>query len=88
MLLMLYPFRLTSKRLVGTDIVHAIPVALIGGIGHAVIGNINVPLLLALLVGSIPGVILGARLTGVLPDRIVTPALALVLLIVGVRLLL
>lgn len=88
LLLMLYPFRLTSKRLVGTDIVHAIPVALIGGIGHALIGNIDVPLLLALLVGSIPGVILGARLTGYLPERIVTPALALVLLIVGVRLLL
>jgi uncharacterized membrane protein YfcA len=87
LLLMLYPFRLTSKRLVGTDIVHAIPVALIGGIGHALIGNINVPLLVALLVGSIPGVILGARLTSFMPERVVTPALAIVLLIVGVRLL-
>jgi uncharacterized protein len=88
LLLMLYPFRLTARRLVGTDIVHAIPVALIGGIGHAVIGNINLPLLGSLLLGSIPGVVLGARLTGYLSERVVGPALAVVLLIVGVRLLL
>ena len=88
LLLILYPFRLTAKRLVGTDILHAVPVALIGGIGHALIGNINLPLLGALLLGSIPGVILGARLAGRLPERVVTPALAVVLLIVGTRLLL
>jgi hypothetical protein len=88
LLLMLYPFRLTARRLVGTDIVHAIPVALIGGIGHAVIGNINLPLLGSLLLGSIPGVVLGARLTRYLSERVVAPALALVLLIVGIRLLL
>ncbi|WP_341208348.1 sulfite exporter TauE/SafE family protein [uncultured Sphingomonas sp.] len=87
LLLMLYPFRLNAKRLVGTDILHAVPVALIGGIGHAVIGNINLPLLGSLLLGSVPGVILGARLTDRLPERVVTPALAVVLLIVGVRLL-
>lgn len=87
LLLMLYPFRLTAKRLVGTDILHAVPVALIGGIGHAVIGNINLPLLGSLLLGSVPGVILGAKLTDRLPERAVTPALAVVLLIVGVRLL-
>jgi uncharacterized protein len=88
LLLLLYPFRLTAKRLVGTDILHAVPVALLGGIGHAVIGNIDLRLLGALLLGSVPGVILGARLTDRLPERIVTPALALVLLIVGARLLL
>lgn len=87
LLLLLYPFRLDSKRLVGTDILHAVPVALIGGIGHAVIGNIDVRLLVSLLLGSVPGVILGAKLTHRLPERVVTPALALVLLIVGARLL-
>lgn len=87
LLLMLYPFRLTAKRLVGTDIVHAVPVALIGGIGHALIGNINLPLLGALVLGSIPGVILGSRAAGFLPERIVTPALAIVLLIAGLKLL-
>ena len=80
--------RLTAKRLVGTDIVQAVPVALIGGIGHALIGNIDLRLLGALLLGSIPGVLLGARLTDHLPERYVTPALAVVLLIVGTRLLL
>lgn len=88
LLLILYPFRLTPKRLVGTDIVHAVPVALLGGIGHAVIGNIDLRLLGALLIGSLPGVIIGARLTHRLSERVVAPALALVLLIVGVRLLL
>ncbi|KQN90911.1 hypothetical protein ASE95_11510 [Sphingomonas sp. Leaf231] len=88
LLLMLYPFRLNAKRLVGTDILHAVPVALIGGIGHAVIGNIDLPLLGSLLLGSVPGVIVGAKLTDRLPERVVKPALALVLLIVGIRLLL
>ncbi|MGJ3628548.1 hypothetical protein AB5I41_19345 [Sphingomonas sp. MMS24-JH45] len=50
LLLLLYPFRLTPKRLVGTDILHAVPVALVGLIGHAMIGNIDVRLLGTLLV--------------------------------------
>ncbi|NJR78157.1 sulfite exporter TauE/SafE family protein [Sphingomonas corticis] len=87
LLLLLYPVRLTPKRLVGTDILHAVPVALIGGIGHAMIGNIDLALLGALLAGSVPGVAIGSTLAARVSDRVVTPALALVLLVVGVRLL-
>lgn len=87
LLLLLYPLRLTSKRLVGTDIVHAVPVALIGGIGHAVIGDVKWDLLGWLLIGSIPGILIGSRLTKRLPDNVIQPALAIVLLISGVKLL-
>lgn len=87
LLLLLYPFRLTPKRLVGTDILHAVPVALIGGIGHAMIGNIDVRLLGALLLGSIPGIVIGSTLAARVSNRVVAPALALVLLIVGIRML-
>ncbi|KQT31407.1 hypothetical protein ASG29_15835 [Sphingomonas sp. Leaf412] len=88
LLLLLYPVRLTPRRLVGTDILHAVPVALVGGIGHAFIGNIHLSLLGWLLLGSIPGVALGSTFAARVSDKVVTPALAAVLLIVGVRLLL
>jgi len=87
LLLLLYPLRLTSRKLVGTDILHAVPVALVGGIGHLLIGNVNGMLLLSLLVGSIPGIMIGSRLTMWLPNRVIQPALAIVLLISGIRLL-
>ena len=87
LLLLLYPLRLTSRRLVGTDIVHAIPIALVGGIGHLVIGDVRGMLLLSLLTGSIPGIIIGSRMTRWLPDGVIQPALAVVLMIAGVKLL-
>jgi uncharacterized membrane protein YfcA len=52
------------KRLVGTDIVHAIPVALIAGAGYAFSGFLDLTLLATLLVGSLPGVIVGSLLVG------------------------
>jgi uncharacterized membrane protein YfcA len=87
MLTYLYPLRLTTARLVATDIVHAIPLALFAGIGHLVIGNVNFGLLTWLLLGSIPGVIIGATLSGKLPQHIVRIALALVLIAVAIKLL-
>ena len=87
-LLLLYPFSLSNKRLVGTDIVHAVPLAITAGIGHLLIGNVDLELLGWLLLGSIPGIIVGARLTTYLPDRIVQRALAAILLFTGLKLLL
>lgn len=78
-LTVLYP-TLVTRRLVGTDIVHAIPLTLISGVGHASMGNINIVLLAMLLVGSIPGIAIGSRLTGRLPDWILRIALASVLM--------
>ena len=85
-LLMLYP-NIPLGRIVGTDIAHAVPLALLGGIGHWVIGDVNVVLLLNLLVGSIPGVIVGSLLSSRASDKWLRPALAAVLLVSGMKLL-
>ena len=60
----LYPM-LPAKRLVGSDIAHAVPLTLLGGLGHLGLGNMDGVILLALLCGSIPGILIGARLAGV-----------------------
>ncbi len=85
-LLMLYP-RLPVSRIVGTDIVHAVPLALVAGFGHWLYGDVDFGLLGALLVGSIPGVVIGSLLSSHAPDHLLRPALAGVLLISGVKLL-
>ncbi len=59
----LYP-ALLARRVVGTDIVHAIPLTLVSGLGHAGMGHVNVWLLAALLAGSVPGILIGSRITG------------------------
>jgi len=74
----LYPM-LPAKRLVGSDIAHAVPLTLIGGLGHLGLGNVDTGLLLALLGGSIPGILLGARLAGVVPEWVLRPILAVTL---------
>ena len=83
----LYPLRLTPARLIATDIVHAIPLALFAGMGHLIIGNVDFLLLGWLLLGSIPGVIIGARISAVLPPVILRYLLALVLAISAIKLL-
>jgi uncharacterized membrane protein YfcA len=87
MLLALYPHRLSLKKLVGTDITHAVPIALIGGIIHLLIGNVNLGLLGMLLVGSLPGIVIGARLSAVIPERAIQPVLAAVLAFAGYKLI-
>ena len=85
-LLMLYR-RLPVARIVGTDIAHAVPLALVAGVGHWFIGSVDLWLLLNLLIGSIPGVIVGSLLSSRAPDRLLRPALAIVLTVSGARLL-
>jgi uncharacterized membrane protein YfcA len=87
MLLLLYPLRLAPARLVGTDLAHAIPLALVAGIGHILLGNVDFVLLGQLLLGSLPGVWLGAHFGGKLPDRLLRVAIAVVLVAVGIKLL-
>jgi hypothetical protein len=86
-LVYLYPLRLTPAKLIATDIVHAIPVALVAGLGHLMIGNVDGMLLLTLLLGSIPGVILGAKLSARLPQMVLRYVLAAVLMLIGLKLL-
>ncbi|MDD2828383.1 MAG: sulfite exporter TauE/SafE family protein [Sulfuricurvum sp.] len=82
----LYPLRLTMPRLIATDIVHAIPLAMFAGIGHLIIGNVNFILLGNLLTGSIPAVIIGAMLSARLPHKWLRIGLAIVLFSIGAKL--
>jgi uncharacterized membrane protein YfcA len=87
MLLLLYPLRLTAGKLVGTDLAHAIPLALVAGGGHILLGNVDFRMLGQLLLGSLPGVWLGAYFGGKLPDLVLRFAIAVVLAGVGIKLL-
>ena len=70
---------LSARRLVGTDIVHAIPLTFLAGASHFGMGNVDLKILGFLLIGSVPGIALGSRITGLVPDWILRVALALVL---------
>lgn len=85
-LLILYP-ALPINRLVGSDIAHAVPLTLIAGAGHWAMGAVNFHLLLSLLVGSVPGIIVGSLLSTRMPDRLLRSILAVTLAIVGGKLL-
>lgn len=85
LLIVLYPFRMNAKRLVGTDIVHAVPLTIIAGMGHLFMGNVNFALLGSLLVGSIPGIIIGSLLATRLSSKFIQPVLATVLAITGIK---
>ncbi|WP_338847414.1 sulfite exporter TauE/SafE family protein [Massilia sp. W12] len=84
----LYPLRMTPHKLVATDIAHAIPLTMIAGLGHLLIGNVNFSLLGQLMLGSVPGVILGVFLSTRLPQEWLRYAIVLCLLLVGGKLLL
>lgn len=66
-LMLLYP-TLSARRVVGTDIAHAVPLTLIAGLGHLSLGHVDLLLLLALLCGSLPAIRLGAQVAARLPD--------------------
>jgi uncharacterized protein len=74
----LYP-HLPAKRIVGSDVAHAVPLTLVGGLGHLGLGHVDMGLLAVLLTGSIPGILLGARLAGVAPEWILRPVLGIML---------
>lgn len=85
-LLLLYP-KLPTVTVVGSDIAHAVPLTLVAGLGHWWLGSVDSGLLVALLLGSIPGVILGSHLSAHLPDTVLRFLLAAVLALVGARLM-
>ncbi|MFL6218039.1 MAG: sulfite exporter TauE/SafE family protein, partial [Actinomycetes bacterium] len=86
MLLLLYPM-LRSSELVGTDLVQAIPLVASAALGHLLFGDFQLGLTASLLVGSLPGVYLGARLSSRANDAVIRPILALVLVASGLKLL-
>ncbi len=85
LLMLLYP-ALTSAELVGTDLIQAIPLVASAAFGHLLFGDFKLDLTASLLVGSLPGVYLGARVSSRARDALIRPALALILLASGLKL--
>jgi uncharacterized protein len=85
-LLILYP-KLPVARIAGSDIAHAVPLTLIAGLGHWWMGSVDFTLMGALLIGSIPGIIIGSLLASRSSDAVLRPILAVTLLVVSIRLL-
>jgi uncharacterized protein len=83
-LVMLYP-QMEARRIVGSDIAHAVPLTLIAGLGHSFLGTIDPQILVSLLVGSIPAIIVASIASARMSDTIIRVMLALVLLAVVVR---
>jgi uncharacterized membrane protein YfcA len=86
-LVMLLVFPLTAAKIVGTDIFHAAALLWVAGLAHLIHGNVDLGAMAWLLLGSIPGILLGSQMTVKLPERSLRVALATVLLASGVRLL-
>lgn len=84
LLMWLYP-RLPAIHIVGTDIAHAVPLTFIAGLGHLWIGNVDFVLLAGLLIGSLPAVHIGSKAAAKIPNTILQPVLASILLIIGIR---
>jgi len=85
-LILLYP-KLPAARIVGTDIAHAVPLTLVGGMGYWILGSIDWHLLGMLLIGSIPGIVVGSYLAKRVPETVLRVVLSATLIVVATRLL-
>lgn len=84
LLLVLYP-ALGPRRIVGTELTHAVPLTLVAGLGHLWLGHVDLQLLAALLLGSLPAIHLGTHLGSRLPSRLLHSLLALTLMSLGIK---
>ncbi len=85
-LFFLYP-AMPALRIVGSDIAHAVPLTLVAGLGHWMLGSVDWFLLGSLIVGSLPGIWLGSHISTKVPDRVLRPILATMLVLVGAKLI-
>ncbi|NOT21043.1 MAG: sulfite exporter TauE/SafE family protein [Sideroxydans sp.] len=83
-ILFLYP-RFPAVKVVGTDIVHAVPLTAVAGMGHMALGTVDLVLLGSLLLGSLPGIYIGSHLSAKVPEKVLRPLLATMLLIIGLK---
>jgi len=81
-LLLLYP-RLPMATIVGSDIAHAVPLTLVAGLGHWALGAIDWHLMGALLMGSLPGIIIGSYSAVRVPERVLRLTLAAILIVIS-----
>ncbi len=86
MLMLLYP-TLTSREMVGTDLVQAIPLVGAAAVGHLIFGHLSFGLTSSVLVGAIPGVYAGAHVSARASDRYIRPVLVAVLAVSALKLL-
>jgi uncharacterized membrane protein YfcA len=85
MMVLVYP--LTMSRIVGTDIFHAAALLWVAGVGHLVIGDVDLHATAWLLLGSVPGILISSRYTLTVPDMTIRGGLAGILIISGLKLL-
>jgi uncharacterized membrane protein YfcA len=83
-LIMLYP-QLPMARIVGSDIAHAVPLTLIAGTGHWMMGSVDWHIMGSLLVGSLPGIFVGSYFAVRVPERALRLVLATTLFVVASR---
>jgi len=81
-LLLLYP-RLPMATIVGSDIAHAVPLTLVAGLGHWALGAIDWHLMSALLMGSLPGIVIGSYSAVRVPERVLRLTLAAILIVIS-----
>jgi uncharacterized protein len=86
-LVMLYLYKMSPTELVGTDIAHAFFLVTAAGLMHAGIGNIDYMLTVNLLIGSIPGVLIGSTLSAKIPAKPLRAIMAVMILLSGLKLI-
>ena len=84
LLLFLYP-TIAAKQLVGTDLTQAVPLTLAAAIGALAFGHVELPVTASLVLGSVPGVIVGSLLSSSAPDRYTRPAITFVIFASGLK---
>lgn len=83
-LIIMFP-NLPMIRIIGSDVVHAVLLTLVAGMGHMSSGNVNFELLMWLLIGSIPAIIVGTLVSSRLPEKIIRKILGITLFALGIN---
>ncbi|MFB2539020.1 MULTISPECIES: sulfite exporter TauE/SafE family protein [unclassified Acinetobacter] len=86
-LVLMFPY-LPMIRIIGSDVVHAVLLTFVAGLGHMTAGNVDFSLLMWLLVGSIPAIIVGTLLSSSMPDRLIRKILGVTLCLLGINFML
>jgi len=80
-LVLLYP-SMPARRIVGSDVAHAVPLTLLAGLGHSILGTVNYGMLASLLAGSLPAIVIASVAAARASDTVVRVALGIILLLV------